>query len=88
MSGKLPPFSEAALTPQQSRLLWLFLECKGELVTHQAIWDALYGTENRTYRHPGGLRVHIHLLRRRLRGWHLVSVRKQGYRLVPAGASA
>jgi DNA-binding winged helix-turn-helix (wHTH) protein len=88
MTGRMPPFSDAALTEKQRKLLWLFLECKGELVSHQAIWDVLYGTESRVYRHPGGLRVHIHSLRRKLRGWSLISVRKQGYKLIPAGAAA
>jgi DNA-binding response OmpR family regulator len=88
MTGRMPPFSDAALTEQQRKLLWLFLECKGELVSHQAIWDVLYGTDNRTHRHPCGLRVHIHNLRRKLKGWDLISVRSRGYRLVPARAGS
>jgi DNA-binding response OmpR family regulator len=74
-------WSDAALTQKQRALWWLLISAAGGIVTQAALWDAMYGTENRRYRHPGCLRVHIYQLRRKLRGWDLRCHRNIGYSL-------
>ncbi len=77
---------EAHLTPTEARLLQIFLEHRGEVLTHQELIEFVHGYQIDPWEAPEILRPIVSRLRRKLekfprgREW-IVSVRGTGYML-------
>jgi len=71
---------EQPLQPKEARLLALFLKRRGEVISHEAIFETLWSYEENPS--EGALRTYIKNLRKYIGKDSIVSLKKLGYKLI------
>jgi DNA-binding response OmpR family regulator len=71
---------EQPLQPKEARLLALFLKRRGEVISHDAIFESLWTYDETPS--EGALRTYIKNLRKYLGKDSIVSIKKLGYKLI------